>query len=172
MINTSFHFRQTFLLSARSSQSHTTSCSSLMSHHQVNYKCNRVKGQHWRWLIYELSNFLLGNVICFQKQPPNLESFTNSTGKHLCWSLFFLKMMKLYKDICSAWISHTSAEFFFYFYFTKNTSMTFEKWFMKMLKKIFISQHTYLHIYGSQTFWSFMKFYFVHIVEVYFAFKK
>ena len=34
-----------------------------------------------------------------------LESFANSTGKHLCWSLFFLKIMKLYKDICSAWIS-------------------------------------------------------------------
>ena len=28
-------------------------------------------------------------------------------------SLFFLKMMKLYKDICSAWISRTSAESFF-----------------------------------------------------------
>ena len=34
-----------------------------------------------------------------------LETFTNSTGKQLCWSLFFfLEMMKLYKDICSAWI--------------------------------------------------------------------
>ena len=28
-----------------------------------------------------------------------LNSFTNSTEKHLCWSLFFKKMMKLYKDI-------------------------------------------------------------------------
>ena len=35
------------------------SCSSLMSHHQVNNKCNRVKARHWRWLIYALSNFLL-----------------------------------------------------------------------------------------------------------------
>ena len=33
----------TFLLSACSSQSHATSCLSLMSHHRVNNKCNRVK---------------------------------------------------------------------------------------------------------------------------------
>ena len=44
--NTSFSFRHTFLLSARSSQSHATSCSSFMSHHWDNNKCNRVKGEH------------------------------------------------------------------------------------------------------------------------------
>ena len=31
----------------------------------------------------------------------------------ICVHCFFLKMMKLYKDICSAWISRTSAEIFF-----------------------------------------------------------
>ena len=31
----------------------------------------------------------------------------------ICAHCFFLKMMKLYKDICSAWISRTSAEIFF-----------------------------------------------------------
>ena len=41
----------------------------------------------------------------------------------------------------------------------------------KLRKKTFISQQTYLYIYGSQTFWSFMKFYFVHIVKVCFVFK-
>ena len=30
-----------------------------------------------------------------------------------CVCCFFLKKMKLYKDICSAWISRTSTEFFF-----------------------------------------------------------
>ena len=43
MSNTSFRFRHTFLLSACSSQGRTTSCSSLMSYHQVNNKCNKVK---------------------------------------------------------------------------------------------------------------------------------
>ena len=61
MSNTSFRFRHMFLLSFHSSKSHTTSCSSLMSHHQVNNKCNRVMGQGWRWLLYALSNFLLWN---------------------------------------------------------------------------------------------------------------
>ena len=37
-------------------------------------------------------------------------------------------------------------------------------------KNIFISQQTYL--YRSQTDWSFMKFYFVHILKVYFVIKK
>ena len=39
-------------------------------------------------------------------------------------------------------------------------------------KKNNISQQTYLYIYGSQTFWCLMKFYFVHIVKVSFVFKK
>ena len=30
----------------------------------------------------------------------------------ICVHCFFLKMMKLYKDICPTWISRTSAEFF------------------------------------------------------------
>ena len=64
--NTSFSFRHTFLLSARSSQSHATSCSSFMSHHWDNNKCNRVKGQHWRWLIYALCNFLLHMLHVFR----------------------------------------------------------------------------------------------------------
>ena len=55
----------------------------------------------------------------------------------ICVHCFFLKMMKLYKDICSAWISRTSAEILFsqinvinvskiqwiYCYFTENTSI-------------------------------------------------
>ena len=72
MSNTSFHFRHMFLLSACSSQSHAT-CLSLMSHYEINNKCNWVKEWHWRWLIYALHNFLLrNNVTWFQKQPPLL----------------------------------------------------------------------------------------------------
>ena len=59
--NTSFCFRHTFLLSACSSPSHAKSCLSLMSHHQVNNKCNSVEGRRWRWLIYALRIFLLRN---------------------------------------------------------------------------------------------------------------
>ena len=36
-------------------------------------------------------------------------------------------------------------------------------------KKSFISQHKYLYLWV--TFWSFMKFYFLHIVKVCFVFK-
>ena len=112
-----FHFRHTFLLSAHSSQSHMPHHAvGLMSHHWVNNKCNRVKGWHWRWLIFALRNFLLcstmfrvfrSNHHCswkfhkFHRKTPVLES------------LFFLKMMKLYKGICSAWMRHTSAKIFF-----------------------------------------------------------
>ena len=103
MINTSFPSRHTLPLLAHSSQNHATSCSSLMSHHRVNNKCNRVKGQHWRWLIYALHNFYY--VMCFvfwEASVTVLDSFTKSTEKHLLESLFFLKIIKLYKDICSA----------------------------------------------------------------------
>ena len=54
--------RHMFLLAACSSQSHST-YSGLMSHHQINNKCNRVKGQYWRWLIYALLNFLWPNNV-------------------------------------------------------------------------------------------------------------
>ena len=99
-------------------------------------------------------------------------------------SLFLIKMMELYKDICSAWISRTSAQIFsrrLMSYMSQKYSRyiailwrtilwIFRKWYMKTPKKKFISQQTYL--YRSQTFWSFMKFYFVHILKVCFVFKK
>ena len=81
-----------------------------MSHHQVNNKCNRVKRMALK-MAYALLDFSLHNNVFLcnnmfsEATTTVLESFANSTGKHLCWSLFFLKIMKLYKDICSAWIS-------------------------------------------------------------------
>ena len=90
-----FPFRQTSLLSARSSQSHVTLWSSLMFHHQFNNKCNRVKGRRWRWLIYALPYVIFYYEICYvfsEATTTALESFTNSTGKHLCWSLLSKKL--------------------------------------------------------------------------------
>ena len=76
MSNTSFYFRHTFLLSACSSQSHTT-CLSLMSHQQVNNKCSRIKRCCRRWLIYALCIFY---YVLSEATTTFLESFTNSTG--------------------------------------------------------------------------------------------
>ena len=53
-----------------------------------------------------------------------------------------------------------------------NSLWIFGKWFTKMLKK---KKHFIKNIcilYGSQTYWSFMKFYFVHILKFFFVFKK
>ena len=89
MINTSFHSRHMFLLSALSSQSHTISCLVLMSHHQVNNKCNRVKEWCWRWVIYALHNFLLGNKMLhvFRSNHHCSWKFHKFHRKHLCLSV-------------------------------------------------------------------------------------
>ena len=162
MINTSFRFMHKFLLSARSSQSHAALCLNLMSHHRVNNKPNRVKGRRWRWLIYALRNFLLrNNVTCYQKQPPLPLKVSQIPQENTCVGVFFfLKMTKLFKDISS------------YYRFTAILRRTllwiFGKWFMKTSGKEKHSLHnTHIYIYRSQTFWSFMKFYFVHIVKVF-----
>ena len=114
MSNTSFPLRHILLLSANFSQSHATSCLSRMSHHWVNSKCNRVKGQHWRWLIYAhitLCNNMLhvfrSNHHCswkfqkFHRKTPVLESlFCNRSivilQKTLLWIFgkWFMKMSK------------------------------------------------------------------------------
>ena len=53
-----------------------------------------VKGQRWRLLIYALRNFLLRNNVVFSEATTTvLERFTNSIGKHLCWSVFFLEII-------------------------------------------------------------------------------
>ena len=51
--------------------------------------------------------------------------------------------------------------------------MDFQKVIYENVKKKKHSLHNqHICIYGSQIFWSFMKFYFVHIVKVCFVFKK
>ena len=108
MRNTSFRFRHMFLLPAPSSQSHATSCSSLMSQTiNVNNIWNRVKGPHCGWLIYALSNFVLHNMLSvfrsnhhcswgfheLQRKTPVLESLSKKSFKsagpfHVCFPLY------------------------------------------------------------------------------------
>ena len=73
---------------------HVTSCSSLMSHYRANNQCDRVKGWHWRWLIYtpHIFYYVITCYMFSEATTSVLESFTNSTGKHLHWSLFFKKL--------------------------------------------------------------------------------
>ena len=62
-----------------------------------------VTGWCWRLLIYALCNILLcNNVMSFQKQPPSLKVSQIPQENTCVECLFFLEMMKLYKDICSA----------------------------------------------------------------------
>ena len=56
-----FSFQAQVLLSYCSYQSHATLGLSLMFHHWVKNKCNRVKGRCWIWLIYAICIFLLCN---------------------------------------------------------------------------------------------------------------
>ena len=44
--------------------------------------------------------------------------------------------------------------------------------FMKTSKKNYLSYNKHIYKYRSRTSWSFMKFYFVHIVRICFVFKK
>ena len=140
MSNTSFHFRHTFLLPTRSSQSNVTSCLCLMSHHRVNNKCNRIKGRRWRWLFYALRNFLLRNNMfrvfksnrhCswkfrkFHRKTPVLESPQNY---EIIWRRSVVKYNR------SIVILRRTLRGFL------------ENDFWKRRWKIFISQQTYLYI--------------------------
>ena len=93
MSNTSFCFRHRFLLSAHSSQSHATSCLSLMFHHWVNNKCNRVKGRHWRWLIYALRYLISKNMLHFFRSNHycSWKFYKFQRKTHVLESLFSLK---------------------------------------------------------------------------------
>ena len=98
-----FSFWHMFLLSACSCQSQTTSCLSLMSHHQVNNNCNRVKSTVLKMAImpYVIFYYLMLHVFRSNRHCPwKFHKFRRKTP--LLESLFFLKIMKLYKDACSA----------------------------------------------------------------------
>ena len=108
MSNISFHFRHKF--------HHAALSPSIMSHHQVNNKCNRVKRTLLKMAKFMSCVIFYYFITCYvfsEATTTVLESFKFHKKTPVLESLFLLKMMKLYKDICSACISRTSAEIFF-----------------------------------------------------------
>ena len=169
--NTSFRFRHTFRLSVRSSQSHATSCSSLMSPHRVNIKCNSSNNNSKVTMLKMASLLFL----------PLFLKVSQFSLENTCVGVsFFLKMMKLYKDVCSACcrnffliddvMKNTIDLLLFYteHFYEFSGSDLWKSW--KKQQHSFHNKHIY--IYRSQTYWSFMKFYSVHIVKACFVFKK
>ena len=104
-----------------------------------------------------------------------------SCSVFICVHCFFLKMMKLYKDICSAWISRTSADFFLHMLksetFQKYNRSIFilRRWFLEsdLQKRRKKQQHSFhnKHNYIVRVT-DILKFYFVYIVKVCLFFKK
>ena len=106
--------------------------------------------------------------------PSKFHKFHQTT--HVLESLFFLKIMKLYKDICSAWKSCTFAKTFSSKIEVTNVSnrsivIYGEQDFWEVIFENIEEKKHSLHK-QLQTFWSFMKFYFAHTVKICFAFKK
>ena len=145
-----------------------------LSHHQINNKCNRVKGWCWRWLIYDLCNFLLHNMLrvfrsnhyCswkfheFLRKTPVLESLFEKSCRpsglfHICFCLYPIIDVN-------------------YVVILRRTLLwIFGKRFMKTLKKKNIHFTTNISLYMGQrhfeVLWSFI----LHInVKVCFVFKK
>ena len=91
MNNTCFPFRFISRPSARSSQSHAISCSSLMSHHRVKNKSKRVKNsiENGSFMCFVIFYYIIICYVFSEASTPVLESFMNFTGKHLSWRLFF-----------------------------------------------------------------------------------
>ena len=105
-------------------------------------------------------------------------------------SLFFLKLMKLYNIIWHLFCMNEPyfcRNFFFIDWCHKRLKnkidlllfyrehfygfLGSDLWKSQKKKHSFHNKHIYIYI-QSRTFWSFMKFYFVHIVKVYFVFKE
>ena len=122
-----------------------------MSHHQVSNKCNRVKGQHWRWLIYAPHNFLLCN---------NMSKIILVLS-FVCFNCFNPIFVVIHEQVVNQSTFYWSA-------YVRHVHI----WFMKTLRKKHSLHSKHTCIYRSQTFWSFMKFYFVHIVKVCFVKKQ
>ena len=141
--------------------------------YRINNKCNRVKGWRWRWLMYALNNFYCVIICCLFSEATTtvLESFTNSIEKHLCWSLF-LKKLQACRPISGLLFSipDNSCWFRQILSIVWTLLWIFGNWFMKMSRKKHFA--TNIYIYGSsQTFWSFIRFYFVHMARGFFVFK-
>ena len=130
------------MLPACSSQSHITSCLSLMSHYWVNNKCNSLKQQPWRCLIYNLCNFSLHNsMLHVFTSNHHWKKVSQIPQENTCVALSFQKrcrhagLLHVYFSPCLIihvvmllWIS--------------------ERWFMKSLKKtIHFTTNINIYIY-------------------------
>ena len=144
MCNTYFHFRHRFLLLACYSQSHATSCSSLMSHHQVNNKCNRVKEQHWRWLI----NFSLHNNKCFQKQSPLFLKVSQIPQENTCVRVFYVLESHLWKRQKNIHFT-TNIVIYIYIYRSQTFWCFMKFYFAHNVKACFVFKKQLLCLYSS-----------------------
>ena len=116
-------------------------------------------------------------IICYMFSEATttvLESFTNSTGKHLCWSQLFKKLQTCRPISCLFFsIPIVHVNYVKCYCLHKHFYGFLEIDLRKLWKKTHIK---HIHICGSQTFWSFMKFYFVHILTfcegLFFVFEK
>ena len=138
-----------------------------------------VKGRRWRLLLCALRNFLLRNVMCFQKQPPLFLKVSQIPQWNTYVGVSFsLEMMKLYKDICSAWIkvdlhsanvSHTNDAFRWRMVFFISTFEANEIFFLlKACIRYFLSNFYFSpHKSPSKA----MKIVFYFILKAFFVFK-
>ena len=71
------------------------------------------KGQGWSWLIYALRNFYYMIMLRVFRNNQNYSwKFYKFHRKTPVGVSFSFKLLKLYKDTCSAWISRTFAKTF------------------------------------------------------------
>ena len=121
------------------------------------------KGRQWRWLIYALRNFLLHDNMLrvFRSNQHFSWKFLKFYEKNTSVGVsFFHMIIKLYRDISSAWISHTFVENFSSYIDVKKSQKSDKsivillralpwilgKWFMKtsIKKHLFHNKHFYI----------------------------
>ena len=122
---------------------------------------------------YVIFHYMIICYVFLEATSTFLENFTNSTKNHLCWSLFFHMIIKLYKDISSTWISHTFVENFSSYIDVAKSKKSEKsivillrallwilgKWFMKTSIKKHLFHNKHFYIYGHRQFevlWSFI----------------
>ena len=111
----------------------------LESCHLVKNKCNRVKGWHWRWLIYALHNFLLCNILhVFRSNHDYFLKFLKFCRKTpVLESLFSLKWQNYINPyFCQDWHHNCAKNTVDLFILQKILLWILGKWFMKALKKV------------------------------------
>ena len=111
----------------------------LVSHRVVNNKCNRVKGWHWRWLIYAQRNFLLCNILhVFRSNHNCFWKFLKFCRKTPVLSLFFSLKWQNYINpcFCQDWRHKCAKNTIDLFILQRILLWILGKWLMKTLKKV------------------------------------